>query len=226
METEITLQDLLKRKSVRSYKDIALTQGNIDAIKSLFGSIHNISVKLDWKISTDSPVGAGSIYAKVEDKDNDNLVDYGFQGQQILMLLFVNDYGTCWMAKSPEKNVPAVITFGVPKDKSSLKSSIFRYISQGDDRKPLDKLYEKNVEDLNENQKKLLETIRWSPSSLNKQPWKFKFTEEGKKLILKSNSPINLGIALSNAYMAALSIFGKAKVEKVEDNVYALTVRE
>ncbi|MEA2066740.1 MAG: nitroreductase family protein [Thermotogota bacterium] len=226
METEITLQDILKRKSVRAYKDIALTQGDIDSIKSLFGSIRNISVNLNWKISSDTPVGSGCIYAQIEEKNNDNLVDYGFQGQQILMLLFVNDYGTCWMAKSPEKNVPAIITFGFPKDKKSLKSRISRYISQGDKRKPLNVLYEKNVEELNKSQKKLLEAIRWSPSSLNRQPWKFKFTEKGKKLILKSSSPINLGIALSNAYMAALSIFGKAKVEKVEDNVYALTVRE
>jgi hypothetical protein len=224
METEITLQDLLTRKSVRAYKDIALTQGDIDSIKSLFGSIRNISVNLNWKISSDTPAGSGCIYAQIEEKNNDNLVDYGFQGQQILMLLFVNDYGTCWMAKSPEKNVPAIITFGIPKDKKSLKSRISRYISQGDKRKPLDELYEKNVEELNKSQKKLLEAIRWSPSSLNRQPWKFKFTEKGKKLILKSSSPINLGIALSNAYIAALGIYGKAKVEKVEDGVYGLIV--
>lgn len=224
METEISLKDLLTRKSVRSYKDIALTQGNIDSIKSLLGSIRIISFKLNWKISTESPAGSGCIYAQVEGKNNDILVDYGFQGQQILMLLFVNDYGTCWMAKTPEKNVPAVITFGIPKDKKSLKSRMSRYITQSDKRKPLDELYEKNVEKLNENQKKLLEAIRWSPSSLNRQPWKFIFSEEGRKLILKSNSPINLGIALSNAYIAALCIYGKAKVEKVEDGVFGLIV--
>jgi len=224
METEISLKDLLTRKSVRSYKDIALTQGNIDSIKSLLGSIRKISFKLNWKISTESPAGSGCIYAQVEGKNNDILVDYGFQGQQILMLLFVNDYGTCWMAKTPEKNVPAVITFGIPKDKKSLKSRMSRYITQSDKRKPLDELYEKNVEKLNENQKKLLEAIRWSPSSLNRQPWKFIFSEEGRKLILKSNSPINLGIALSNAYIAALCIYGKAKVEKVEDGVFGLIV--
>ncbi|TYB85628.1 MAG: hypothetical protein FXF54_11695 [Kosmotoga sp.] len=224
METEISLKDLLTRKSVRSYKDIALTQGNIDSIKSLLGSIRKISFKLNWKISTESPAGSGCIYAQVEGKNNDILVDYGFQGQQILMLLFVNDYGTCWMAKTPEKNVPAVITFGIPKDKKSLKSRMSRYITQSDKRKPLDELYEKNVEKLNENQKKLLEAIRWSPSSLNRQPWKFIFSEEGRKLILKSNSPINLGIALSNAYIAALCIYGKAKVEKGEDGVFGLIV--
>jgi hypothetical protein len=224
METEITLQDILKRKSVRAYKDIALTQGDVDSIKSLFGSIRNISTNLNWKISSETSVGSGYIYSQIEEKNNDNLVDYGFQGQQILMLLFVNDYGTCWMAKSPERNVPAVITFGFPRDKKSLKSRISRYISQGNKRKTLDELYEKNVEELNKNQKKLLEAIRWSPSSLNRQPWKFKFAEKGKKLILKSNSPINLGVALSNAYMAALSIYGKAKVEKVKDGVYGLIV--
>lgn len=226
MDNEITLQDLLKRKTVRAYKDIALTQGNIDSIKSLLGSISIISTRLNWKISTDSPKGSGCIFAQIEDKNNDNLVEYGFQGQQILMLLFVNDYGTCWMARSPEKNVPAIIVFGLPKDKANLKSRIFRYISQGDNRKPLDDLYEKNVEELNENQKKLLEAIRWSPSSLNKQPWRFKFTENGKTLILKSNSPLNLGIALSNAYIAALNIYGKAKIRKVQDGEYGLVVGE
>ena len=217
----ITIESLTKRKSTRSYENYVLTDEESKSISELMKSAAIISIPLDWKLSLDSPAGSGSIYSELKEKNPDSLVEYGFQGQQLLMRLEALDFGTCWLARSPLKSVPAIIAFGKKKSES-VKGKFVKFFAGSDKRKELIELLKGNPHKLSLDTASIIEAARWAPSALNKQPWNFEVSDGDDRLIIRSGSPLDLGIVLANAFMGASSLFEKVSVTKLSENSYAI----
>ena len=163
----------------------------------------SITRKYDWKVNLST--FPSYIYA-VTEKNFEELVDYGFQGEQIVLFLTIKNFGTCWMALSPQPNIPYIIAFGYPKRRNFVRV-----------RKPIDSFLENDIEELPPEIVRVVEMSVLAPSAMNRQPWKIRFT--GGELCISSRSPVDLGIALSHAYLVAREIFKREPeiVRKGED---------
>jgi nitroreductase len=193
------------RHSVRDFLERKMPERIKDDIENLL--VKFITKKLDWKINLSS--FPSYIYAKAE-KHFDELVEYGFQGEQIVLFLTAQGFGTCWMARSPHPDVPYIIVFGYPRTRNFTRK-----------RRPITSFLENDLEELPPEIVKIVEMTILAPSALNRQPWKIKYT--GGELCISSERPVDLGIALSHAYLTAREIFKREPViQKREEDTYCL----
>ncbi|PLV60382.1 nitroreductase family protein [Thermotoga sp. KOL6] len=194
------------RHSVRNFLRRNLPDSLKEELK-IFSSIKFITKKYDWKANfQDFP---HYIYATTK-KSFDELVDYGFQGEQIVLFLTMKGLGTCWMARSPHPNVPYIIAFGYPKNRDFSRK-----------RKPISSFLENDIEELQPEIIRIIELTILAPSALNGQPWRFRFT--GRELCISSRKPVDLGIALSHAFLVAREIYKREpEILKRKEDTYCL----
>jgi len=218
------------RHSVRNFESYTLSHQEIKKITAYIKDLPMLDSKIQitWKIKHSSPLGSGKIYTEIPKQTSENLVEYGFQGENIVLFLTSLDFGTCWMAvgRATERLAPAVIVFGKQGSKN-LYSHISRFVISSNKRKSLTLLLEKTQCQPTPEQENILETMRAAPSAVNRQPWLFEIQNENKIIVKKTAghaqwSWINLGICLCHGYLMAKEIFEKVQVIRCEQEIYSI----
>ncbi len=141
--------------------------------------------------------GATGYIIGVTRESRENLVDYGFLMEEIV--LFVTDLGlgSCWLGGSFTKSrfaqrvrptaseiVPAVVAIGIIAEKPRAFDKKIREIAKADRRRPWERLF--HLEQFNQpctpeqagDYALALEMVRLAPSASNKQPWQVVLSED------------------------------------------------
>ncbi|PTD94628.1 hypothetical protein C9439_01390 [archaeon SCG-AAA382B04] len=185
-----------KRKSTRKYKDTEVAPSIIEEVKKCFSDSETIfgsKIKLDIKKRQEIDgiiKGIVGDYGKVVSPyylifstkgEKKTLIDLGYIGQKLVLQLTQKKLGTCWIGKFGDKQkfkerldlsdecIPqAFIAFG------EAKGNPFR--EKEPNRKPLDQLIINK--DHNSKFEKILELVRFAPSAINGQPWRFELKKD------------------------------------------------
>ncbi len=211
-----------KRHSVRSYQPYQLTEGEKKQIESIFKgliSIHKDNI-LDWK-EEEHPQSSGRILAKHEIPPEDYLIEYGFQGEQIILSLVEMGFDTLWKGAGVPSDIPAYLIFGKGKGKKSISEKVMGLFVNSGNRKEMTKFLDTNPELLNSSQLKIVQSCIRAPSAINRQPWNFHFQDEKTMEIrVTGNSKYNyldMGICLYHAYQAYNIELGTPELVKKDD---------
>lgn len=213
-----------RRHSTRKYTDYTLTEEDKKSISHLLRSLSSLDKKiaLNWVISEDIKKASAFIYSAVKQVP-DELVCYGFQGEEIVIGLTRMGFDTCWQASTAD-GYPARILLGKASGEKAF-SEIF--VKKG--RRPLDSFVQ-GKENLTPVLKEVLEPAILAPSALNKQPWKFEIRPDERLLISVDNPKgadlkyVELGIVLYHALAAARDNDPLSSVRKVTEQAYELVL--
>lgn len=215
-------ETIKKRRSVRTYSNGPIDKDIERALYEFFNSlfkIHN-DIEIDWKVSNEG-LKSRAVFGEVRKPLTENhrsLVEYGFEGEQIVLYLTSRNLGTCWLARSIKPNVPAIISFGVPAKPLFDRSSSIN-------RKPLKSFLKTPVDRIPQRFLKIFEMCRLAPSGLNHQPWIFEYDDGDMIISTTGGHYIDLGIVLAHAYLATIQEFKKdLKVEGIDPNKYRLRI--
>mgnify|MGYP006282845117 CR=1 FL=1 len=219
MDIKNLYQAIFKRKSIRKFKEEALSSAQINDIKNFLNEVEPLApeIKYEYKIVNSDqvksliPIRSPHYLQFFSEEKGDFLLNAGFILEQLDLYLSANNLGSCWfgMAK-PKKEIMAdseleyliTLVLGKAAEKQQRDST------SDFDRKSLSQIREGEVYD------RLLEAARLAPSATNGQPWYFK-TEEGKihlfqndpnfikKFFYKKMNGIDMGIALAHLWLAA-----------------------
>lgn len=200
MDTSI-LKIIKGRKSVRTFDGRSINSEDMLHLEQYASTITNpfdIPVRfvfLDAKeYGLSSPVLSGeTMYvagAAVKKPYAD--VAFGFSFEKLVLYAWSLGIGTTWIGGTMKREVfekaahlmdnefmPCVSPLGYPAKKRSLKETMMRKGVGADSRMPVDKLFFENnwSNPLSEDKQKeivnLAEIVRWAPSAVNKQPWRF-----------------------------------------------------
>jgi len=171
------------------------------------------------------------------------LTDLGFRTQQIVLELWRQGIGTCYIGcVQNQKKVKSVfglplqacvgafIAFGIPDQNEThrLLRSISHLFTQSHRRAPLQDLFldssYQRLENYSSILYQLLEAGRYAPSAMNAQPWRFNIEEElevfakinhGNRIYdLEQNYPLHdVGICMANMNIAARELGRRLKWE-------------
>jgi len=211
-----------KRHSVRSYQPYQMTDIEKRQVESVFKGlicIHQDNL-LNWN-REENPQSSGRIWAKHEMPPEDYLIEYGFQGEQIILSLVDMGFDTLWKAAGIPSDIPAYLIFGKGKAKKSIKEKVMGLFVNSGDRKETHTFLETNPELLNKSQMKIVKSCIRAPSAINRQPWKFHF-QDTKTLEIRvagrsKYNYLDMGICLYHAYQAFAIEFGTPEIVKKDD---------
>ncbi len=234
------IDTIMSRKSVRTYdgKGLSLTEINdlndyAKNIDSPFGIPAEIRFLEAEKYGLKSPVLSGvQIYvAGKTDVEPYADVSFGYVFEKFLLKAVSMGIGTVWIAGTMNRDafekaielkdnefMPAISPLGHPA-KRSLRENLMRKGVKADFRIEPSKLFFEGSfetpisETLYSEMKECLETVRWAPSAVNKQPWRvvvsdgfFHFYEHHDKGYVLANGmdlqKVDLGIAVCHFDMA------------------------
>lgn len=226
MKKELNYIDLIRmRHSTRDYEQHTLTDADRTQIMEAVASTVplNSTVRLEWKIADRSPMGcSGLVYAECETSD-EKLVEYGYQGEQIILALLADGWGTCWYAMVRMPGSPCSITIGRPAA-PGVRSVVMGTLSRGHMRKSLEQLVTGGIpEHSSPLVRTVLESARLAPSAMNHQPWNFEVTSD-TQIVIKGNVGRfpDIGICLANAMVTARQLAGKATVSRLDEGKYSV----
>ena len=211
-----------KRHSVRSYQPYQLTDEEKNQVESIFKgliSIHKDNI-LDWHREK-NPQSSGRIWSKHEIPPEDYLIEYGFQGEQIILSLVDMGFDTLWKAAGIPSDIPAYLIFGKGKNKKTIKEKVMGLFVNSGNRKETKEFLETDPELLNNSQLKIVRSCISAPSAINRQPWRFHFQDE-KTLEIRVTGRskynyLDMGICLYHAYQAYAIEWGTPELIK-KDN--------
>ncbi len=227
MEKELNYIELIRsRHSTRDYEQHALTDTDRAQIMDAVASSVPLDghVLLDWKIADRSPMGcSGILYAECGSSDEE-LADYGCQGQQIVLALLADGWGTCWYAQVRMPGSPCSITVGRPAG-PGLRSAVMGALSRGHTRRTLEQLVPKGIPtDSSPLVRTVVESARLAPSAMNRQSWSFEAVSDTQVVIKGDTGRFpDLGICLANAMVTARQLAGKATVSRLSEGTYGVT---
>ena len=196
----ITAENMLTRKSVRSYDGRAVAPETLEKVKAFAAGVQNpfgipVSfVFLDAKekglsspVLTGEPLYVAGKVAKVPYAD----VAFGYSMESLLLFAWSLGLGSVWIGGTmkreafekaaglgPGERMPCISPLGYPAAKRSLRENIMRRGCGADGRLPGEKLFFDGGFDTPlvgkalEPVGDLLELVRWAPSAVNKQPWR------------------------------------------------------
>ncbi|RPJ07901.1 MAG: hypothetical protein EHM28_05750 [Spirochaetaceae bacterium] len=228
------LRQIRKRKSTRNFREFPMDAAAMTRVKTALKAAKRLSAafSLSWEIDKTSPVGSGRIYAAEPKKaagKPEVLVEYGFQGEAIVLALTGAEYATCWNAvgKALVAGSPAVIVFGKADDKGFIAKTISLVIGSKR-RKSLEDVLDPDGLLPAMDQIRVLDAMRIAPSAMNRQPWLFRVTSKNEISVKKLKGHprwtfIDLGIALCHGYAAAKALFSKAKVKRIDAETYSIS---
>ena len=226
MQKELDYIDLIRtRHSIRDYEQHTLTEADRTQIMEAVASTVPLdsTVRLRWKIADRSPMGcSGLVYAECG-TSTDELVEYGYQGQQIVLALLARDWGTCWYGQVRLPSSPCSITVGRPAT-SGLRSAVTEALSRGRTRKTIEQLVPNGIpEDSPALLRTVLESARLAPSAMNRQSWSFR-VDSACQILVQGNTGRfpDLGICLANAMVTARQLAGKATVSRLNEGKYSI----
>lgn len=220
-----------RRQTVRKFDDYVLSKDNLASIEEQFPLVSpiNSNIKLKWETGGQFIMGSGILFSRANHWDNEKLVEYGFEGEQLVLKLTEMAYGTCW-ARLP--NGQALIIVGYPAKSGGLEraqSLLYRKMN----RKPLSELTEGENIELNDSLMRVLEAGRLAPSAFNRQFWTFHIPNEKEIIVRLRGKPpviygdmvyVDLGVVLSHLYFAANEIIGKPEIEELADYKYKINL--
>ena len=214
----LTMDSVIKRKSVRKYEMTPLSDDVLREVKGFVGSLElPFTGKIECTILTKTEydkrsggmfnVSAPYYLMFFGDKEDDNVLrNIGFAGELACLKLADMGIGTCWLGGPKSKEVLGdmgyviCICFGTPREE-------FRKSENEADRKSLKEIAEGYTTETEE----MMRCVRLAPSARNLQPWFFKF--EGNKVhvfrmktggvlsklaLFKMLQKIDMGIAISH----------------------------
>lgn len=226
MEKELNYIDLIRtRHSIRDYEQHTFTDADRTQIMEAVVSAVplNSTVRLDWKIADRSPMGcSGLVYAECGTSDEE-LTEYGYQGEQIILALLADGWGTCWYAMMRMPGSPCSITVGRPATRG-VRSVVMSALSRGHMRKSLEQLVTGGIpEHSSPLVRTVLESARLAPSAMNRQAWSFEMTSD-TQVVIKGDAGRfpDLGICLANAMVTARQLAGKATVSRLNEGKYSI----
>ncbi|RIE05980.1 nitroreductase family protein [Candidatus Cryosericum terrychapinii] len=226
MKKELNYIDLIRtRHSARDYEQHTLTDADRTQIMEAVASAVplNSTVRLKWKIADRSPMGcSGLVYAECGTSDEE-LAEYGYQGEQIVLALLADGWGTCWYAMMRMPGSPCSITVGRPAARG-VRSVVMGTLSRGQMRKSLEQLVTGGIpEHSSPLVRTVLESARLAPSAMNHQPWNFEVTSD-TQIVIKCDTGRfpDIGICLANAMVTARQLSGKATVSRLNEGKYSI----
>ncbi len=135
--------------------------------------------------------GASAFIIGAVHRDIDNLEDYGYLMERIVLYATQLSLATCWLGGSfykdnfsarinirPNEIVPAVVSMGVPAGNRNMVDRLIRNVAGSKKRLPWDRLFfEADARTPLQPEgagkfAEVLEMVRLSPSASNRQPWR------------------------------------------------------
>lgn len=148
--------------------------------------------------------GAGGFVIGAIDQRNDNLEDYGYFMEDIILYATNLGLATCWLGGSFRKDnfsarinieeheiVPAVVSVGVPADNRNMVDRIIRNVAGSKKRRPWETLFLQSDFQTPVSREQageyahVLDMVRLSPSASNKQPWRYVLDDTHIHLLLQ-----------------------------------------
>lgn len=218
MDKEILYNTVSKRKSIRKYDMTPLDESTLEKVRDFLNGVlrFDSTISTEFKILSHSEVK--SIYAvkaphyiilTSEEKEG-YLINAGFIMEQADLFLSSIGLGACWLGMAkPDKHTADVngqkfvvmLAFGKPAEKLY--------------REEISKYKRKNISEIVnfDEYRKVMETVRLSPSAVNSQPWFFTYNEKMinaycikpgfiKGIIYEKMNKMDMGIALSILWLA------------------------
>jgi len=219
------IETIKMRHSTRKFLPYGLSSEERERLVDFFEVIPTLhSLRLKWALK-DLNKGSTAIYAPCTIKPN-CLVEYGFQGEIIVLEVTKMGLGSCWNAGIRESGSPAGIIIG-KEDQG--KFGINDILTGMGRRKELRVLIDGPVPE-DERLLQILESCRLAPSSMNRQPWRFSVHKGDLYIWTKANLIggshwLDLGIVLSHAYVTALEFFQKVSIEKAAGDRYRVIMK-
>lgn len=191
-----------KRKSIRTYEDQPLGASLLEELEiatkrqnSPFGAPFQcqiLSIVGEEKLGTYGIIRGAQYYIGGKTIEGPlSLEALGYGLETLVLALTKEGLGSCWlggtfkrssfakaMMVGEEEILPAVIPFGVIKEKPALADRLLRKVSGGDHRKAWEELFFEGDWDHYLSKEKagafatILEMVRLAPSASNKQPWR------------------------------------------------------
>jgi hypothetical protein len=226
MEKELNYIDLIRtRHSTRDYEQHTLTDADRAQIMGAIASAVPLgsTIPLEWKIADRSPMGCSAVLYAECGKSDEELAEYGYQGEQIVLALLADGWGTCWYYQVRLPGSPCSITVGKPASRG-LRSVVMSALSRGQIRKSLEQLVTGGIpEHSSPLVRTVAESARLAPSAMNRQSWSFAVTSD-TQIVIKGDTGRfpDLGICLANAMVTARQLAGKATVSRLSEGTYSI----
>ena len=188
------------RKSVRTFNDRPIPDEIIAKLEDFTRHDTNpFGVPITFKflhrkrdgVSSPVIVGANTYVAAKYRRQEDAELGFGYSFERFVLLATSLGLGTVWLAATIDRKaferalgvgadevMPAVTPLGYAADKRSVRETLMRKNMRSDERAPFESLFFKGDFDhpLGEGEAgsllEPLQTVRWSPSATNKQPWR------------------------------------------------------
>lgn len=227
MEKELHYIDLIRtRHSTRSYKPHPLTDTDRKNIGKAIASAVPLTPTglLDWKLADRSVMGCSAVLYAECGSSADELTEYGYQGQQIVLALLAREWGTCWYALMRIPGSPCSITVGRPAT-PGLRSVVVAGLSRGHTRKTVEQLVPEGIPtDSSPLVRTVVESARLAPSAMNRQVWSFEVISDTQIAVKGDTARFpDLGICLANAMVTARQLTGAATVTRLDIGKYSVS---
>lgn len=219
------------RITQRKFENRRLQESEIASVRDSMNGIEHLESAgpLQWYYSCNFPIASGIVLAKMKDFSTEKLVEYGFEGEQIVLNLTLKGFSTSW-ARLP--NYLSMIILGYPEKNEIVNvERAARKLYRNSNRKPLEELITGRTELLDSEMREILLSGRLAPSSFNRQPWIFEILGEReiaihgwKKLpaIYEEVISIDLGVVLSHVYLMTRAIKDEVALERKSSRTYLL----
>lgn len=227
MTTKLDYLTLVRdRHSTRSYEHHPLTDTDREDIAQAISSAVPLNTTdcLDWKLADKSIMGCSAVLYAQSGTATDDFVEYGYQGEQIVLALLARGWGTCWYARFRLPGSPCSITVGRPGT-PGLLSAVIGALSHEHTRKTIEQLVPAGIPAHSSPLvRTVVESARLAPSAMNRQSWNFEVTSD-TQIVVKGDADRfpDLGICLANAMVAARQLTGSATVTRLDSGTYRIS---
>ncbi len=234
-------ETIMSRKSVRSYDGKGITEKELDELSSFAESmVSPFGIDAEFRFldaeehGLTSPVltGVNTYVAGKTVIQPYADVSFGYTFEKLLLHAVEMGLGTVWIAGTMNRDafekamelsdgefMPAMSPLGHPAAKRSMRESLMRKGVKADSRIDANKLFfgpdfkTPFSGSLSDEMKECLETVRWAPSAVNKQPWRLvidgeniHFYEHHDKGYVQANGmdlqKVDIGIAICHLDLA------------------------
>ncbi|HWQ21231.1 MAG TPA: nitroreductase family protein [Clostridia bacterium] len=227
MEKGLNFISLIRdRHSIRNYSQYALTDADrTQILETVAGAVPlDSGIHLDWRIGDDAPMGAsGLLYAECG-TSAEELVEYGYRGEQAVLGLTAEGWGTCWYGMAHMPGSPCSILLGKPGT-PGVRTAVLGVLSRGHTRKSLEQLVTSGISaESSPLVRTVLESARLAPSAMNRQTWTFEVASDTRVVIKGGIGRFpDLGICLANAMVTARQLAGSATVTRLDSGEYGVS---
>lgn len=230
------------RRSVRTFDGSSINAEDFKKLSEFMEKLDNpYGIPVEFRLldakehKLSSPVISGAnLYVGVKTERTVHVEEaVGYSLEMLVLYAQSLGIGTVWIGGTMDRAaferamelkeneiMPCVSPLGYPAKKMSVKETLMRKGVKADGRLPFETLFFDKTFDVPLTEEKaedlagVLETVRWAPSAVNKQPWRVVVNQDAVHFYLKRNKgfisdaagdmqKIDLGIALCHFALAA-----------------------